>query len=151
MRRVCEEAEAFTEYGSLYMQQVTVAAAEGDPSSVEAVCSAAVKAAIDAKASMVMALTETGQTAQALAKFRPWAPILAIAASETVIRQLQTSRSVVPIATASFQGTDSVIQKGLAKAKELGIVKSGDLVVAVHGTCEEHSSGTNLMKMVPVP
>jgi len=152
MRRVCEEAEAFTDYGSLYLQQVAaVAATGGDVTSVEAVCSAAVKAAIDAKASVIMALTETGQTARALAKYRPQAPILAIAASETTIRQLQTSRGVVPIATASFQGTDSVIQKGLAKAKELGLVKPGDLVVAVHGTCEETAGGTNLMKMVSVP
>jgi len=151
MRRVCEEAEAFIDYGSLYLQQVAAVAAAGDITSVEAVCSSAVKAAIDAKATMIMALTETGQTARTLAKYRPRVPILAIAASETVIRQLQTSRGVVPIATASFQGTDSVIQKGLAKAKELGIVKSGDIVVAVHGTREETAGGTNLMKMVPVP
>merc|ERR1719297_773869 len=100
---------------------------------------------------MILALTETGSTALLLAKYRPAVPILAISASDTTIRQLLLARGVVPIATASFQGTDSVITKGLAKAKEMGIVKSGDVVVAVHGTREECAGATNMMKVVPVP
>mmetsp|Transcript_164511 Transcript_164511/g.527669 ORF Transcript_164511/g.527669 Transcript_164511/m.527669 type:complete len:107 (+) Transcript_164511:1-321(+) len=106
---------------------------------------------MDSKAALIMALTETGATALTLAKYRPEAPILAISASETTIRQLLLARGVVPIATASFQGTDSVIAKGLAMAKELGLVKSGDIVVAVHGTREECAGATNMMKIVPVP
>mmetsp|Transcript_164510 Transcript_164510/g.527666 ORF Transcript_164510/g.527666 Transcript_164510/m.527666 type:complete len:106 (+) Transcript_164510:1-318(+) len=105
---------------------------------------------MDSKAALIMALTETGSTALMLAKYRPEAPILAISASETTIRQLLLARGVVPIATASFQGTDNVIAKGLAMAKELGLVKSGDLVVAVHGA-EECAGTTNMMKIVPVP
>lgn len=168
MRRVCEEAEAFTDYKSLFQSTSNAVAAhsasklsaEAPPlkkqktaglNSVEAVCASAVKAAIDAQATMIMALTETGHTALLLAKYRPEAPILAISASETTIRQLQYSRGVVPISTASFQGTDSVITKGLARAKELGMVKSGDIVVAVHGSREECPGATNLMKVMPVP
>merc|ERR1712004_358144 len=132
---------AFIDYKSLFLStsaavsaQCAKSSEEGAPpqkkqkigglDSVEAVCASAVKAAIDAKASMIMALTETGHTALLLAKYRPESPILAISASETTIRQLQYSRGVVPISTASFQGTDSVITKGLARAKELGMVKS---------------------------
>ena len=65
---------------------------------------------------------------------------------------------MVPILTASFQGTDSVINKALARAKapeaapakscdleivgsrhckELGMVKPGETVVAIHGQREE--------------
>mmetsp|Transcript_101232 Transcript_101232/g.264473 ORF Transcript_101232/g.264473 Transcript_101232/m.264473 type:complete len:511 (-) Transcript_101232:269-1801(-) len=150
MRRVCEEAEAFTDYKSLYLRTSSYASA-GGLSSVEAVCNSAVKAAMDSKAALIMALTETGATALMLAKYRPEAPILAISASEMTIRQLLLARGVVPIATESFQGTDSVIAKGLAKAKELGLVKTGDLVVAVHGTREECAGATNMMKIVPVP
>jgi len=151
MRRICEEAEAFTDYRSLFMSTSGAVSAEGRLSSVEAVCASAVKAAIDAKAAIIMALTETGSTALLLAKYRPEAPIMAISASETTIRQLQYSRGVVPIATASFQGTDSVIAKGLARAKELGMVKAGDIVVCVHGSREECPGATNLMKVLPVP
>jgi len=147
MRRVCEEAEAFIDYGSLFMSMTAISSIP----STEAVCAAAVKAAIDAKAALILALTETGSTALLLAKYRPEAPILAISASDTTIRQLLYARGVVPIGTASFQGTDSVITKSLARAKEMGIAKSGDIVVAVHGTREECAGSTNMMKIVTVP
>jgi pyruvate kinase len=151
MRRVCEEAEEFIDYQGLYLSTAAQVSAHGAIASTEAVCSSAVKAAMDAKAPLIVALTETGYTARMIAKYRPQAPILAISASETSIRQLLVVRGVVPMLTASFQGTDSVINKALIKAKEDGIVKSGDLVVAVHGTREECPGHSNLMKIVPVP
>merc|ERR1719284_2134096 len=103
--------------------------AHGNMSSVEAICSSAVKAAIDAKCKLIIALTETGSTALSIAKYRPQAPILAITASETTVRQLLVSRGVIPILTASFVGTDSVILKAVDKAKAEGLLKAGDCVV----------------------
>jgi len=102
-------------------------------------------------APLIMALTETGQTARLLAKYRPPQPILAVTASETTARQLQVVRGVVVMLTASFQGTDSVLRKALDRAKELDICTSGDQVIAVHGQKEECSGQTNLLKVVPVP
>jgi len=150
MRRVCEEAEAFIDYSSLYSSMVQSTARLGKVPSVEAVCASAVKAAMDSGASLILALTETGHTALNLAKYRPQAPIMAITASETTVRQMLCARGVVPVLTASFVGTDQVIQKGIARAKEEGLVKSGDIVVAVHGTREECPGHSNLMKMVTV-
>merc|ERR1719285_602493 len=66
MRRVCEQAEEFIDYRSLYAS--TAAGLSVD--SVEALCASAVKAAIDAKAALIVALTETGSTARMLAKYR---------------------------------------------------------------------------------
>merc|ERR1719503_432351 len=123
---------------------------EGSVSAVEAVCSAAVKSAVDAKCSLIVALTETGHTAWMIAKYRPKAPVLAITASETTVRQLQCVRGVIPMLTASFVGTDSVITKALARAKEEGMVKTGDTIIAVHGQREECPGHSNLMKMVVV-
>merc|ERR1719215_523739 len=74
MRRVCEEAEAFIDYNSLYLSMTATVPAAG-MSFMEAVCCSAVKAAIDAKAALILALTETGSTALLLAKYRPEAPI----------------------------------------------------------------------------
>merc|ERR1719414_2868443 len=108
-------------------------------------------ASIAAKCKLIVALTETGSTAVAIAKYRPKAPILAITASETAVRQLLVSRGVVPMLTQSFVGTDSVIAKALAKAKEDGLVVAGDCVVAVHGTREETPGQSNLLKMAVVP
>lgn len=152
MRRICEEAEAVIEYGSLYLQlrQATLGKFKS-MDAVESVCSSAVKATIDASCPLIIALTETGHTAKIIAKYRPQAPILAISASETSVRQLQCVRGIVPMLTASFVGTDSVIAKALDRAKKDGMVKSGDCVVAVHGQREECPGHSNLMKMVVVP
>jgi len=146
MRRVCEQAEEFIDYKSLYLS--TAASSKVD--AVEALCASAVKAAIDSKASLIVALTETGSTARMLAKYRPEAPILGITASDTTARQMLLLRGVVSMPTASFVGTDSVIKKALAEAKNRAMVKTGDVVVCVHGTQEECPGHTNLMKMVVV-
>jgi pyruvate kinase len=151
MRRICEEAETVIDYTSLYGQiSIGVQARSKNPSPVESICSSAVKAAIDSKAKLILALTETGHTARVVAKYRPQAVVLAITASESTVRQLLCVRGVVPTLTASFVGTDSVIQKGLTLAKERGLVATGDIVVAVHGQREEMPGHANLMKMITV-
>merc|ERR1712151_345536 len=144
--------EAVTDYDSLYLGlRMGTLKQFQKMSAVESVCSSAVKATIDSGCPLIVVLTETGHTAIAIAKYRPKAPILAISASETSIRQLLVVRGVTPMLTASFVGTDSVISKALDKAKADGMVKSGDCVVAVHGQREECPGHSNLMKMVVVP
>mmetsp|Transcript_119341 Transcript_119341/g.349242 ORF Transcript_119341/g.349242 Transcript_119341/m.349242 type:complete len:510 (-) Transcript_119341:270-1799(-) len=151
MRKVCQTTEKILDYSSLYLSTRMQVVEHGAMTPVESVCSAAVKAAIDAKCKLIVALTETGSTAVQIAKYRPEAPILAITASESTVRHLQVVRGVIPMLTASFVGTDSVIAKAVAKAKEDGLVASGDHVVGVHGTKEETAGNSNLLKMIVVP
>mmetsp|Transcript_8212 Transcript_8212/g.9096 ORF Transcript_8212/g.9096 Transcript_8212/m.9096 type:complete len:510 (-) Transcript_8212:222-1751(-) len=151
MRKVCQTTEKILDYSSLYLSTRMQVVENGAMTPVESVCSSAVKAAIDAKCKLIVALTETGSTAVQIAKYRPEAPILAITASESTVRHLQVVRGVIPMLTASFVGTDSVIAKAVAKAKEDGLVASGDHVVCVHGTKEETAGGSNLLKMIVVP
>lgn len=152
MRRICEEAEGVIEYESLYLaMRINTLKHVHYMTPVESVCSSAVKASIDSNCPLIVVLTETGGTALSIAKYRPRVPILAICASETTIRQLQVVRGCVPMLTASFVGTDSVIAKAITKAKADGMVNTGDCVVAVHGQRVEIPGHSNLMKMVIVP
>jgi len=154
LRRICEQAEGVVDYRDLYMRNrlCTLQLAPNNKiTSVEALCSSAVKETVDADCALIVALTETGHTARMIAKYRPAVPILAITASATTVRQLGVVRGVVPMMTASFVGTDSVISKALKQALELGMVKSGDAIVAVHGTQEETPGQSNLMKVMTVP
>jgi len=151
MRRICEQAEKVIDYNQLFRDTCRNSVAlYGKIPPVESTCCAAVKCAMDSECPLIVALTETGSTARLIAKYRPKCPILAITASDSTARQLLTARGVVPILTASFVGTDSVITKVLAHAKAQGIVKAGDIAVAVHGTKEECAGHSNLMKMVVV-
>jgi len=151
MRKVCQTTENILDYPSLFLTTRTQVMERGAMDPVEAVCSSAVKASIDARCKLIVALTETGHTARVIAKYRPKATILAITASESTVRHLQVCRGVLPVLTASFVGTDSVIAKAITKAKEDGLVAKGDHVVAVHGTKEESAGHSNLLKMVQVP
>eukprot|EP00442_Polarella_glacialis_P029827 CAMPEP_0115117952 /NCGR_PEP_ID=MMETSP0227-20121206/44205_1 /TAXON_ID=89957 /ORGANISM="Polarella glacialis, Strain CCMP 1383" /LENGTH=215 /DNA_ID=CAMNT_0002519135 /DNA_START=1 /DNA_END=648 /DNA_ORIENTATION=- len=152
MRRICEQAENVLDYSALYLNMRTQMLQGGQRMSpVESVCSAAVKATIDSPIPLIIALTETGATARLIAKYKPECPILAITASECTARQMGVHRGVTSLVTASFQGTDEVIQKALLFAKEKGMVKEGDTVVAVHGQKEECPGQSNLLKMVVVP
>lgn len=54
----------------------------------ESVASSAVKTAIDLRATMVVVLSETGNTARLLAKYRPDMPILAFTAAADAARQM---------------------------------------------------------------
>jgi len=154
LRRICEQAEGVTDYKSLFLLNrlsVLSLAPKNKISSVEAMCSSAVKETVDADCQLIVALTETGYTARTVAKYRPAVPILAISASSTTVRQLGVVRGVVPMLTASFEGTDHVIAKALKQAVAKGMVKSGDSIVAVHGTGEGVAGNSNLMKVMTVP
>merc|ERR1719276_343030 len=79
MRKICEEAEQSLEYESTYQHlRHAVLYKFGDMSSVESACSSAVKTSLDCGSPLIICLTETGHTAQLVAKYRPKAPILAI-------------------------------------------------------------------------
>lgn len=54
----------------------------------EAVASSAVETAIDIRASLIIALTDSGYTAKCIAKYRPQARVLAVTARPAVARQL---------------------------------------------------------------
>merc|ERR1711920_551786 len=150
MRKICEQGEMVLDYKTLYLQMRMKILDLGNITPVESVCSSAVKCTVDSNCPLIVALTETGSTARLIAKYRPKAPILAITASESTVRQLLCVRGVIPMLTASFVGTDSVIEKAIKRAKADGIVKAGDFVVAVHGQKEECPGQSNLMKMVAV-
>eukprot|EP01055_Gregarina_sp_Pseudo9_P002050 Gregarina_sp_Pseudo_9__2049@NODE_241_length_3460_cov_2697_985092_g225_i0_p2_GENE_NODE_241_length_3460_cov_2697_985092_g225_i0NODE_241_length_3460_cov_2697_985092_g225_i0_p2_ORF_typecomplete_len516_score88_79PK/PF00224_21/9_8e146PK_C/PF02887_16/8_8e03PK_C/PF02887_16/3_8e28HpcH_HpaI/PF03328_14/1_6e03HpcH_HpaI/PF03328_14/0_0004_NODE_241_length_3460_cov_2697_985092_g225_i0841631 len=143
------EAESCQEYSRVFTaihQSIAL------PMSVpEAVCCSAVETAEDTNATLIVALTETGHTARLLAKYRPRQLILALVASDIVVAQLAYVRGVQAVKIDSFQGTDSVIAKAIATGKERSYVKSGDVIVAVHGIMEEVAGHTNLMKVLTCP
>jgi pyruvate kinase len=151
MRRICETAEEALAYGHLmnHMKESTLAQ-NGRVSVPESVCSAAVAAVIDCSAKCIIVLTETGQTARLVSKYRPSVPILALSAAESAVKQLSLHRGVVALQVASFQGTENVLKSAMETAKSMGLVAVGDSIVAIHGVREEVSGSSNLLKIIEV-
>jgi pyruvate kinase len=151
MRRICETAEEAVSYPHLFthMKESTLTNF-GHITVPESVCSAAVAAVVDCSAKLIIVLTETGQTARLISKFRPSVPILALSAAESAVKHLSLHRGVVALQVASFQGTENVLKSAMETAKSMGLVGVGDSVVAVHGVREEVSGSSNLLKIIEV-
>merc|ERR1711939_556747 len=137
MRRICETAEQAIAYPLLFnhMKDTSLAA---------------VASVIDCSASLIIVLTETGQTARLISKYRPSCPILALSAAESSVKQLTLHRGVVALQVASFQGTENVLKSAMETAKSMGLVAVGDTVIAIHGMREEVSGSSNLLKIIEV-
>lgn len=147
MAEVCREAEENTNYWH-YFQSMRE---NGSIQSIaEAVASSAVKASLDLKASLVIVLTETGNTARLVAKYHPRAPILAVTRSEMCAQQCLTTRGLFPLLVDSMSGTESLIHRVIKAAKRLGFVRVGDLVVVVSGSREAVAGTTNDMRVMQV-
>ena len=88
MARTCVEAESAVNFGSLY-QAVRNSTLNkfGHLSTSESIASSAVKTAIDVKAKAIIVMSESGNTARQVAKFRPGMPVKVITTSPQVVRQ----------------------------------------------------------------
>ena len=86
---------------------------------------------LDAKA--IFAYTDTGRTAMNLAGFMPKCPIYAITGNEEVSKQLALVCNVHPILVEKKDNIDEMINIGVEKAKEVGILEKGDLIAIAGG------------------
>ncbi|KAG6578177.1 pyruvate kinase [Phytophthora cinnamomi] len=146
------KAETAIHYDDVYQSlRNAVLEVNGPMQTAEAVASSAVKTAIDINAKMLVVLTETGNTARLVAKFRPSMPVLVLTALEQTARQSEGFlKGVVARCVGSMIGTDSILYRATETGKELGWLKKGDAVVAVHGITEAKSGSTNLLKVLYV-
>lgn len=96
-------------------------------------------------------LTETGNTARLVAKFRPRQPILVLTASNRAARISEgLYRGCKILHLTSLIGSGGVLERAQEYALTHKLVALDDIVVAIHGTVEGHSGHTNMMKVLRV-
>jgi pyruvate kinase len=154
MRKICRETEKTLSYRNIYtslrkmvhqMKEWTTV-----PTSItESVASSAVKTAWDLNASLLIAITESGQTARLLAKYRPHIAILCITHNQRTARQALMGRGVIPFVVDDLrsQHNQEQIQIAINWAKERNLIKAGEIVVIVAGVVEGVPGSTNMMKV----
>ncbi len=104
----------------------------------EAVAKGTVEAAETLNAKLIVVATETGRAARFIRKNCPSMPILAITNNETTARQLTLSRGVCTAIIKNIPTIEHFHTIADEKAKALGFVNKGDLVVV--------SCGENIFK-----
>ncbi|KDD76665.1 pyruvate kinase [Helicosporidium sp. ATCC 50920] len=149
MTKICREAEASIDHGSLFraiMKRIPL-----PMSPLESLASSAVRTAHKVRAAVIVVMTRGGATARLVAKYRPTMPILTVVvpvlttdnltwkcSSESPARQALISRGLLPILaegsarTSDSDTTDEILQAALEHAKAEHYCARGDTVVALH-------------------
>ena len=99
----------------------------------DAVCDAAVRAAVDVDAAAIACFTETGRTAVLLSRYFPRVPIYALTDSAATCRRLALVRGVVALELPRFGMMEEMVVDAEAALLGAGLQK-GAAVVFVSGT-----------------
>ena len=100
---------------------------------------------LDAKA--IIAFTRSGKTAQLMSKYKPIAPIVALSSDESVCRQMALFWGVLPRCVEVVDDMDDLVQQLEDKARETGMVRSGDVVIVTASAPVASIGETNMMKL----
>ncbi|WP_159887234.1 pyruvate kinase [Paenibacillus puerhi] len=144
MASIASRMEESLDYRELFVRT----AALQQTNITEAISQAVVSSALELQAKAIVTPTESGFTARMVAKYRPNAPIIAVAPNEHMLRRLSLVWGVTPILGGSVRTTDEMFESAIASGKATGIVESGDLVIVSAGVPIGKSGSTNLIKIM---
>ena len=144
MTRICKEAEldvasslramaADGTSGGLTWAGLTHPVSKGEGSVLrDAFAKSAILAAKETDAELIIAITRTGLTANALAKFFSSVPVMVLTTSGHVCSQVMLHRSVTPYLVDTLK-RESCVPRAIAKATELGLLGLGSRVLLLTG------------------
>ena len=113
----------------------------------DATAHAACLTAKDVNAAAIVTVSESGNTARLLSKYRPEQPIIACVMKEQVQRQLSLSWGITSLMMPLAHSTDELIEMSTALAKENGFLHNGELAVVTAGVPVGISGTTNMIKI----
>ena len=113
----------------------------------DATAHAACLTAKDVNAAAIVTVSESGNTARLLSKYRPKQPIIACVMDEQVQRQLSLSWGITPLMMSLAHSTDELIEMSTALAQKNGYLHNGELAVVTAGVPVGVSGTTNMIKI----
>ena len=151
MARCCKEAEQMIDFDSTF-NSIRAASQEFGISRQESLASSAVKTAYEMKCPIIIAITETGNTARLLSKYFPLVPISVVTTSAKVARQCSgyVSSCHSMVVEKCGDSDESAIVQSIKAFKSLGWCKTGDPIMCVYGTQCFVSGSVNMIKVMYV-
>ena len=130
-----------------YQERLAYANYSVKTSITNAISHATVTTAHDLKASAILTVSMSGNTAQNVSKYRPNCPIIACTPDPQAMRQLKLNWGIVPLLTGEDHDTTTLFNHAVQVAQNAGYVKDGDLIVLTAGVPVGHSGTTNMLKV----
>eukprot|EP00732_Lithocolla_globosa_P001035 Lithocolla_globosa_v1_NODE_445_length_4026_cov_20.129438.p1 type:complete len:539 gc:universal NODE_445_length_4026_cov_20.129438:2260-3876(+) len=153
MKNVLQEAEQ----ACYYLDNFNETRKECTPEdSIETLCSSAAAAAMEQPISAIFVLTQTGNSARLVSKYRPPCPIVAVTRHAHVARTCHLYRGVYPFHYTKnhesnwTEDINEQISWAIEQARLIGIVKTGSVILSLEGWKGEKDS-TNTMLVLTVP
>lgn len=136
MAKTCCEAENSRNYNALFAAvRRSVVLKYNGITAGESLASSAVKTAIDIEAKLIVCLSETGNTARLLAKYRPGRAIVCLTTRPSVARQSAgVLAGVHAYVVDSLHDDVALTLETGREAMAAGIAAAGDRMVVVSGT-----------------
>jgi len=155
MAKIAKEAEACQWNERFFEDMMRAETSTGVCNSTTTVAVSSVLASYKCKASAIVVLTTSGQTAHLVSKYRPQCPILAVTRFEQVGRQMQLFRGIIPMLYTEERkedwtdDIDARIQFAVDFGKKNGFVSTGDNVIVITGW-RKGSGSSNTFRIMPV-
>ena len=151
MGRIVERAEREFDHAA-WGRQIGLAAGTENPREriTGALTAAAWRAAQDVGAAAIVCATRSGDTARAMSRFRPAAPLLAVTPSERTAHQLTVSWGTTPVTVRTRGTTDEIVWFAVEEAVRLGLAEVGDVVAVLAGSPDDPEPATDVLRLVRV-
>ena len=146
MARIAERTENDIDYRGRFFSRVT----SQNRDVTNAISHATCTTAYDLEAASIITVTQSGQTARMISKYRPQMPIIGCTANENIYRHLCMSWGVLPVLCEEQSNTDALFDHAIQRAKDRGLCQDGDLVVITAGIPLGIPGTTNLLKVQTV-
>ena len=143
MSAIAERTENEPHYRDERLKDAT----HGQISVSDATAHAACLTARDVNAAAIVTVSESGNTARLLSKYRPTQPIIACVMDEQVQRQLSLSWGITSLLMGPAKSTDELIEMSTALAQKNGYLHNGELAVVTAGVPVGVSGTTNMIKI----
>ena len=140
MAQICEKAEQYYDYNKQF-------ASDRDSTVTETVANSVINASKFLDTKLIVASTETGDTAKVISNLKPKSLIMAATPTETIARSLALSYAVYPVVVKNNSNTDEMIKTVKEHAKKEFNLKQGDKIIITGGFPKCGKQLTNLMKV----
>jgi pyruvate kinase len=101
----------------------------------------------DLRANAIVAYTLKGHTPRYIAKYRPFAPLIAATCDKGELAQLQLIWGMHPVLIGKPKNTEDAVTKCAAEAEKKQLAGSGDVLVITAGIPLDLPENTNFMKV----
>jgi len=143
MAHIAERAERDIDYRKRFLTQEY----DRESTITNAVARAAVTTAHDLNCQAILTLTQAGQAARHISKFRPAPPIIACTPSEDTYHMLSLSWGVLPLMIEDCDSTSELKAASSDAAVKSGLLREGDMTVITAGVPLGRSGATNLLRV----